>query len=77
MVESFFTAGARRVFLDFERGKDRRPTKMYIEMKSTRGPERAPLFLLHQTYRRMNRTEANPQPVKDHGQRFLVLELKQ
>jgi hypothetical protein len=37
----------------------------------------ATTFQVHYTYRRDNKLEPNPQVVQDHGQRLLIIELKQ
>ena len=77
LVMSFLTKGATKVSFDFKGGKNQRPAKLYIELPSTSPRVRAPLFKLHLDYRRDNQIESDPQIVQDHGQRFLVLELKQ
>jgi hypothetical protein len=77
LVNLFYAAGARKVFVDLERGRDGRPAKVYAELPPTNPANRAPIFQVHFVYRRTNKLEPNPQPEKDHGQRFLVVEVKQ
>jgi hypothetical protein len=76
MVEALYAAGARKVFVDFNQGRGGRPIKIFAELPPTDPQGRAPVFQAHLAVRRANRLEPAPKAEKDHGQRFLVVDLR-
>jgi hypothetical protein len=76
MVEVLYAAGARKVFVEFNPGRGGRPIKIYAELPPNSPQGRAPVFQAHLAARRDNKLEPNPKAEKDHGQRFLVVDLR-